>query len=123
LALAPLRGIPGIKLDPGLGTPWLAITVTLGLTFLAGQWIAWRWFSARGFHISTRTPTPFFYILTGAHAVHLSAGILVLLYAAFAALLHKPIEHRRIVTEIASWYWHFMGILWIYVFGLIEFAM
>src|SRR5262249_7816434 len=67
-ALAPLRGIPGIKLDRGFEVPWLAITVMLGLTFLSGQWIAWQWFSAHGFHISARTPTPFFYILTGAHA-------------------------------------------------------
>jgi len=123
LALAPLRGIPGIKLDRGFGIPWLAITIMLGLTFLAGQWIAWQWFSGHGFHISTRTPTPFFYILTGAHALHLSVGILVLLYAGFAALFDKPIEHRRIVTEVTSWYWHFMGILWVYVFGLLEFAM
>jgi len=122
-ALAPLRGIPGIKLDRGFAIPWLAITLVLGLTFLSGQWIAWQWFAAHGFHISTGKPSPFFYILTGAHAAHLSVGILVLLYASFAAMFRRPIEHRRIVTEIASWYWHFMDILWIYVFGLLEFAM
>ena len=122
-ALAPLRGIPGIKLDRGFAVPWLAITVTLGLTFLAGQWIAWQWFSAHGFHVSDRTPTPFFYVLTATHAVHLAVGIFVLLYAGFAALFRKSIEHRRIVTEVASWYWHFMGVLWIYVFGLLKFAM
>src|SRR5215467_1659628 len=122
-ALAPLRGIPGIRLDRRFATPWLAITVMLGLTFLAGQWIAWQWFSVRGFHVSTRTPTPFFYVLTATHAVHLAVGIFVLVYASLAALFRKPVEHRRVVTEIASWYWHFMGVLWIYVFGLLKFAM
>ena len=122
-ALAPLLGIPGIKLDRGFAVPWLAITVMLGLIFLAGQWIAWQWFSVRGFHVSTRTPTPFFYVLTGTHAVHLAVGIFVLVYAGFAALFHKSVEHRRIVTEIASWYWHFMGVLWIYVFALLKLAM
>jgi heme/copper-type cytochrome/quinol oxidase subunit 3 len=37
--------------------------------------------------------------------------------------LHRPVEHRRIVVEVVSWYWHFMGVLWLYVFALLEFAM
>jgi len=123
MALAPVRAMPGIRWDEGLGVPWLAITIALGLTFLIGQWMAWQTLQARGFHISTRKPTPFFYILTGAHAVHLAGGIIALLYAGFASLFRRSIEHRRIVVEVASWYWHFMGILWVYVFALLEFAM
>jgi cytochrome c oxidase subunit III len=123
MALAPVRTIPGIRLDREIGIPWLATTITLGLTFLAGQWIAWQSLAARGFHVSTRTPTPFFYVLTGTHAVHLAGGILVLLYAGITSLFHRPIEHRRIVLEVASWYWHFMGLLWIYVFALLEVAV
>ncbi len=123
MALAPVRSIPGIRWDEGLRVPWLAITITLGLTFLVGQWMAWQILQAHGFHISTRKPTPFFYILTGAHAVHLAGGIIALLYAGFASLFRRSIEHRRIVVEVASWYWHFMGILWMYVFALLEFAM
>ena len=123
MALAPLRGIPGIRLDEGFSIPWLAITVTLGLTFLVGQWVAWQILQHHGFHISTRKPTPFFYVLTGAHAVHLVGGIIAVLYAGFASLLHRPVEHRRIVVEVVSWYWHFMGVLWLYVFALLEFAM
>jgi len=123
MALAPVRAIPGIRLDQELGIPWLAITIALGLTFLVGQLMAWQVLQARGFHISTRTPTPFFYILTATHAVHLVGGIIALLYAGFASLFRRPIEHRRIVVEVAGWYWHFMGILWIYVFGLLDFAL
>ena len=123
MALAPVRSIPGIRWDEGLRVPWLAITITLGLTFLFGQWMAWQILQAHGFHVSTRKPTPFFYILTGAHAVHLAGGIIALLYAGFASLFRRSIEHRRIVVEVASWYWHFMGILWMYVFALLEFAM
>jgi cytochrome c oxidase subunit III len=123
MALAPVRAIPGIRWEQEFGIPWLLVTITLGMTFLVGQWIAWQSLADRGFHVSTRTPTPFFYVLTGTHAVHLAGGILVLLYAGIISLFHRPIEHRRIVLEVASWYWHFMGILWIYVFGLLEFAV
>jgi len=77
---------------------------------------------SQGFHIFTGVPTPFFYVLTGTHAVHLLGGVVVLGYAGVISWLNRPIEHRTIVLEVASWYWHFMGGLWIYVFGLLQFG-
>src|SRR5713101_223420 len=53
MALAPLRAIPGIAVDAGGGTPWIAITVALGLMFLGGQWLAWEALRANGFHIDS----------------------------------------------------------------------
>jgi cytochrome c oxidase subunit 3 len=120
MVLAPVRSIPGIAFEQERGIPWLGITVVLGILFLAGQWAAWRVLQAHGFHIFTGVPSPFFYILTGAHAVHLTGGLVVLAYAGTISLLHRAIEHRRIVIEIASWYWHFMGALWVYIFALLE---
>lgn len=122
MVLAPVAGIPGIRLDRGSRIPWLAITVTLGLLFLGGQWMAWESLRTHGFHVFTSGASPFFYVLTGAHAVHLTVGIMVLLYAGAISLLRRRIEHRRIVVEVASWYWHFMGVLWIYVFALLQFG-
>jgi len=49
-------------------------------------------------------------------------GIVALFWAGFTSLLHRPIEGRRIVVDVAAWYWHFMGVLWIYVFALLAFA-
>jgi cytochrome c oxidase subunit 3 len=46
-------------------------------------------------------------------------GILILLYAAAMSLLRQTIEQKRIVVEVTRWYWHFMGVLWIYVFALL----
>ena len=48
--------------------------------------------------------------------------MIALLCAASASLLHKPVESRRIVVDITAWYWHFMAVLWIYVFALLGFA-
>jgi cytochrome c oxidase subunit III len=122
MALAPVRSIPGIALDWESRIPWLSITITLGIVFLVGQWVAWRALQDRGFHMFTGVPIPFFYLLTGAHAIHLTGGIIVLLYAGVISLLDRSIEHRRIVIEVAAWYWHFMGALWVYVFALLAFT-
>ena len=120
MVLAPIRQIAGIAAERDTRVPWLGLTVLLGSAFLIGQWMAWLAFQLHGGHATTGGSSPFFYILTGAHAVHLGVGILVLLYAGAISLFRRPIEHRRIVIELAAWYWHFMAILWIYVFALLE---
>jgi cytochrome c oxidase subunit III len=120
MVMAPVRSIPGIALERESGIPWLGITIVLGILFLLGQWAAWSVLQARGFHMFTGVPSPFFFILTGAHAVHLSGGLVVLLYGGVMSLLHRGLEHRRIIIEVAAWYWHFMGALWIYIFALLE---
>jgi len=90
--------------------------------FLGGQWLAWVSLRAHGFYIDSGGASPFFYLLTAAHAVHLAGGILVLLYARAIFVLRRTIEQRRIVVEVAGWYWHFMGVLWVYIFALLEFG-
>jgi len=121
-ALAPVQSIPGVSLGDEKAFPWLTVTLVLGSGFLAGQWMAWRELAARGFYVATNASSSFFYLLTATHAVHLSGGILVLLYAAGTSLLHKPVEKRRIVVDVTAWYWHFMFLLWIYIFVLLWFV-
>jgi heme/copper-type cytochrome/quinol oxidase subunit 3 len=56
------------------------------------------------------------------HGLHLAGGTLVLIFANVGAVLRRPVETRRIVVDIASWYWHCMTGLWIYVLLLFSFA-
>jgi cytochrome c oxidase subunit III len=121
-ALAPVQSIPGVSIGEERSYPWLGATVVLGLGFLTGQWMAWRELANRGFYLATSPSSSFVYLLTATHAVHLAGGVLVLLYAAVTSLLSKPVEARRIVVDIAAWYWHFMAVLWVYIFALLEFA-
>lgn len=120
-ALAPLQSIPGVSIGPERNFPWLSATVVLGSGFLLGQWMAWRVLADRGFYVATSPSSSFVYLLTAAHAVHLTGGMLAMLYAAVTSQLRKPVEARRIVVDITVWYWHFMAVLWIYIFGLLEF--
>jgi len=121
-ALAPLQSMPGISLGEEKSFPWLGVTVLLGFGFLVGQWMAWGELKARGFFVDTNPNSSFVYLLTAAHAVHLAGGIVALLWAGVTSLLHRPIEGRRIVVDVTAWYWHFMALLWIYVFALLGFA-
>jgi len=121
-ALAPVQSIPGVSLGAERNFPWLGVTVILGFGFLVGQGMAWADLRSRGFFVNTNPDSSFIYLFTGAHALHLAGGIIALLWAGITSLQRKPIEGRRIVVDVAAWYWHFMGVLWIYVFALLAFA-
>ena len=121
-ALAPVQSIPGVSLGEGKSVPWLSVTVLLGGGFLTGQWMAWRELADRGFYLSTSASSSFVYLLTATHGAHLVGGILVLLYAATVSLLRQPVEARRIVVDVTAWYWHFMFLLWLYIFSLLWFV-
>jgi cytochrome c oxidase subunit 3 len=101
---------------------WLSLTIVLGLAFLAGQWMAWRQLAATGFYVATSPSSSFVYLLTGMHGLHLLGGVFALLFAGAASVLRRPIASQVILLDVTGWYWHFMGILWIYIFCLMEFA-
>ena len=48
-------------------------------------------------------------------AVHLAAGLAVLLYACIAAGPRLSLERRCITLDVTAWYWHFMAVMWLYV--------
>ena len=121
-ALAPVQSMPGISLGDERHFPWLALTTVLGLVFLAGQLFVWSKLSSGGFHLAGGTSSSFVYILTAMHGLHLAGGVLALLFANVASALHRPVETRRIVVDITSWYWHCMTGLWIYILVLFSFA-
>ncbi len=122
MALAPIARIPGIRVDENHSLPWLWSTILLGLGFLAGQGYAWHLLEISNISFASNVSSSFFFILTGVHAVHLCGGIFALLYAGATSWLHRPPESRRIVIDVTALYWHFMGVLWLYIFGLLYFA-
>jgi cytochrome c oxidase subunit 3 len=99
---------------------WLVTTI-LGFLFVGGQLVAWRQLVAQGVYIASNQASSFFYIFTGAHAVHLLGGVCALLYV----LAHKFGEtnvSRSTAAEVASYYWHFMDGLWIFLLALLYFG-
>ena len=121
-ALAPVQSIPGVSLGDERHFPWLALTTVLGLLFLGGQLLVWSQLSSRGFHLKGGTSSSFVYMLTAMHGLHLAGGVLALLVAGVARVMQRPVETRRIIVDITSWYWHAMTGIWIYIFILFWFA-
>jgi len=102
---------------------YLLLTGVLGLAFLGSQLVAWRQLAGQGIYLSTHPHSSFFYLLTGAHALHLAGGLLAIgfLYLRSRPKLDKPglATTRQATADAVSIYWHFMDGLWIYLFLLL----
>ncbi|MGC2161923.1 MAG: cytochrome c oxidase subunit 3 [Silvibacterium sp.] len=111
-------GRPAVK----RAAPWLAATLVLGITFLVGQWVAWEQLVQEGFtFISSDPSSHFFYLITGIHGLHLLLGIFALGAALVGLFTLKKVEFRQIAVDSVAWYWHAMGLFWIFLFVLLVF--
>jgi cytochrome c oxidase subunit 3 len=102
--------------------PWLIATLVLGCLFIAGQLVAWRQLYGQGVFMASNPNSHFFYLVTGAHTLHLMLGVAALLVALIALGSSRRMEVRQIIVDIVGWYWHVMGVLWIFLFGLLLLA-
>jgi len=102
----------GIESQVAVPMRWLVITLSLGLLFVAGQYVAWLQLKADGLFLATNPNSSFFYVFTGVHALHVLGGLAGLLYV--MSKLNRSVL-RRSTFAAAAQYWHFMGILWLYL--------
>jgi cytochrome c oxidase subunit III len=106
----------GLKSQVKSPARWLYITLFLGLLFVAGQYVAWLQLRAQGLYLATNPSSSFFYLLTATHALHVLGGLGGLIYV--IRKLSKSALRRNQLVATAR-YWHFMGILWLYLLLLL----
>lgn len=94
------------------------LTTVLGLLFVGGQIIAWRQLAAHGVYADSELASSFFYLFTALHAGHLLGGVCALLYVELHRFEAARIS-RSLAAEIASYYWHFMDGLWVFLLALL----
>lgn len=110
--------VHGERLDRWPALLWLWITMGLGLLFLAGQCVAWKEFRAQGVYLATNPSCSFFYLFTLLHALHVIGGLAGLAMVLWR--MSKPVPTLRMSTMSAvSYYWHYMGGLWVYLLLLL----
>jgi cytochrome c oxidase subunit 3 len=94
------------------------LTTILGVVFLIGQVVAWRQLVGEGIYLASNPASSFFYIFTGAHALHVIGGVGALLYVAWRNFERVQLT-RVVAAEVASYYWHFMDALWLFLLALL----
>ena len=102
--------------DTGKLRMWTAITLGLGILFLAGQLYD---YSQLGFGIADGVFGTVFYTLTGFHGAHVFGGAVGLTIVLARALRGQFSARNHVAVEAVSVYWHFVDVVWIAVFSTI----
>jgi cytochrome c oxidase subunit 3 len=103
------------QLKLGLGASWL-----LGLAFAIGQWFGWTQLVNNNIHFVGNPSESFFYVISGMHLLHILAALVwlgLLIIKAFRFQVHKK---NMLSIQLCATYWHFVGILWVYLFIFLQ---
>lgn len=94
----------------------MVLTVVLALAFLVGQWYSWEALVDRRVFFVGNPSGSFLYVLTGMHAFHLITGLVFLVIILVASFQFKIHAKSMVRMEMCTTYWHFLDILWLYLF-------
>jgi cytochrome c oxidase subunit 3 len=99
-----------------------AASIGFGLAFLGGQIVAWRQMAAAGQFLPSNPRSSFFYMLTGAHGVHVIAALAVLFWGAgvtWAGRGHADPWAWTASMRTCRTFWHYLGVVWVFLLLLV----
>jgi cytochrome c oxidase subunit III len=91
-------------------------TLVLGIVFLGLQMLEWR---NKPFSLATNAYSSLYFTITGFHMAHVLAGLVILAFLLVWALLGYFDERRHSAVSIGTIYWHFVTVVWLFVFATI----
>lgn len=94
-------------------------TLVLGGAFLVAQLLAWQALQAAGFYVNRNFRSGYAYIFTALHAAHLLGGLWGLLYVLTRPAANWTVLRRRVSVDVTAIYWHFLTILWLYLWFVV----
>ncbi|RYE22612.1 MAG: heme-copper oxidase subunit III [Sphingobacteriales bacterium] len=95
---------------------FVTATLLLGIAFMALQWTGFNQLYANNIRVDGNPSESFLFIITGLHLLHIAGGIVALLIVFFRAFRTKVKTYSATGLEVMAAYWHFVDILWIYLF-------
>lgn len=94
----------------------LLITTALGVLFIALQVAGYYQLNHMGVRVEGSGSGVFFIIIFGLHALHVAGGIVALAVMVFRALSSTRRSYNVVPVEVTATYWHFVDLLWVYLF-------
>ncbi len=106
--------------DKVWGTTWLFGTALFGCIFLGGQVYEFGDFwLEKGMLFNSNLFSQCFYTLVGFHGFHVFIGVVWLVVMAIAGMMGKIDAKRSLAVELCGLYWHFVDIVWVFLFPLL----
>jgi cytochrome c oxidase subunit 3 len=99
---------------------WFFLTYALGAIFVSGQVLEYATLVSEGVSLSSNAYGSAFYLTTGFHGIHVTAGLLAFLLVIGRGFAVKNFGHKEATSAIVvSYYWHFVDVVWIGLFLVI----
>jgi cytochrome c oxidase subunit 3 len=105
-------------------TSFLLGTLALGILFVVLQFIGFGQIVAAGYYFTgsaSNITTTFLYVVTIAHMAHLAGGLISLLIIIYNHFKQKYNSTQTLGIELGAMYWHFLDLLWVYLFLFLYF--
>ncbi len=105
-------------------TSFLLATLALGILFVFLQFVGFSQIVANGYYFTgaeSSITTTFLYIVTVVHLLHLAGGLIALLIIIYKQLKQKYNSTQTLGIELGVMYWHFLDLLWVYLFLFLYF--
>lgn len=100
------------------------VTLVLGILFIVSQYYGWKELYSNGIVAtgsSSTNASSFIYLITVFHVLHLLAGIISLIVVAVKSYKGNYNSSNFLGVEVSLIYWHFLGVLWIYLFLFLKY--
>ena len=100
-------------------TSFLFATLALGILFVILQFLGFGQIVSNGYYFTgaeSSITTTFLYIVTVVHLAHLAGGLIALLIIIFNQFKGKYNSTQTLGIELGAMYWHFLDLLWVYLF-------
>lgn len=96
---------------------WTGLTILLGVIFMGFQGHEYGFLKAYdNFTLSSGMFGTHFFMMTGFHGAHVATGLIMLMIVGFRLRLGHYTPERHFSFAAASWYWHFVDVIWIFLF-------
>jgi cytochrome c oxidase subunit 3 len=105
-------------------TKMLWSTLVLGILFFVFQFIGFQQIIAQGYYFTgsaSSITTTFLYVVTLTHLLHLLGGIVSLVVIIYNHFKQKYNSTQTLGIELGVMYWHFLDLLWVYLFLFLNF--
>ncbi|MEZ4855549.1 MAG: cytochrome c oxidase subunit 3 [Gelidibacter sp.] len=105
-------------------TTFLLITLTLGIIFINNQFIGFREIVDLGYNFTGPTSNitmSYIYLIAIVHILHVIAGLICLIVVIYNHFKQKYNPTKMLGFELAATFWHFIDVLWVYLFLFLYF--
>ncbi len=105
-------------------TIWLLVTLALGIAFIVNQFVGFQEIINNGYNFTGPTSNitmSYIYLIAMVHILHVAAGLICLLVVIYNHFKQKYTASNMLGLELAATFWHFVDILWLYLFFFLFF--